>query len=265
MGQARLSVIIITKNEALNIEACLDSLTWADEIIIVDSGSTDQTVELSKKYTSMITVTPDWPGYGIQKQRALDQATGDWVLSLDADERVSPELQKEIQTHLQSSDKIAYKIPFISFYCGKKIRFGDWGKESHIRLFRRSKSHFSSTTIHEDLVFTPKLQAHEIGTFKSPVYHYSYPEISTVLKKLNDYSTLGALKKFQQNRRATIGTAIMRSLWCFLRGYIFRLGFLDGREGFMLAVSNAEGTYYRYLKLIYLNLNQKTPLNFHDS
>ncbi len=242
-----LSVIIITKNEEHNIEDCLKSVDWADEIVVVDSGSTDETVKICKAYTDKILVT-DWPGYGLQKQRALEMATGEWVLSLDADERVTPALKQEILRVLPSTSCDGFELLFLSEYCGKKIRFGDWWNDRSLCLFRRTKGYFVPSIIHEEL----KVQG-TIGRLKGHVDHLSLPDLSVVLKKLNEYSTLGAFQAHQRHKKCGLFMAIMRGLFTFIRGYILRLGFLDGREGFLLAVSNAEGTYYKYVKLMYLN------------
>lgn len=246
-----LSVIIITKNEAHNIEACLQSVAWADEIIIVDSGSHDGTVELCRPYTDKILVT-DWPGYGAQKQRALSMATGDWVLSLDADERVTPELKQEIQRTLPNTEYEGFEIPFRSEYCGKLIRFGDWWNDRQMVLFLRTKGQFVSLEIHERIDIQGK-----IGYLKGFIHHMAFRDLETVLKKMNDYSSRSAEQKYRQGKRASLWTALSHSLWTFLRGYLLRLGFLDGKEGLLLSISNAEGTYYRYLKLMYLHQKSK--------
>lgn len=242
-----LSVIIITKNEAHNIQDCLKSVEWADEIVVVDSGSTDDTVAISKKYTEKVLVT-DWPGYGAQKQRALDMATGDWVLSLDADERVMPKLKEEILAIIPNTLYDAFEIPFESEYCGKKIRFGDWWNDSQAVLFRRTKGHFVSLLVHERIEIKGM-----VGKLKEKIYHVAFPNLSVVLKKMDDYSSWSAAQKKQQGKKGGLLKAISHGLFAFFRGYFLRLGFLDGREGFLLAISNAEGTYYRYLKLMYLN------------
>lgn len=242
-----LSVIIITKNEAHNIEACLKSVEWADEIIVVDSGSTDATVEISKRFTEKVVVT-DWPGYGAQKQRALDLATKEWVLSLDADERVSKELKEEIFQNISNTENDAFEIYFRSEYCGKMIRFGDWLNDKQAVLFRRTKGAFVSLKVHERIEIQGK-----IGKLKGVIYHHAFPNLETVLRKMNDYSSWGAEQKHEQGKKGSLAKAISHGLWAFFRGYILRFGFLDGREGFLLAVSNAEGTYYRYLKLFYFN------------
>jgi len=242
-----LSVIIITKNEARNIEACLKSVNWADEIVVVDSGSTDGTVELCRPYTDKILVT-DWPGYGAQKQRALEMATGDWVLSIDADERVTPELKQEILSVLSNTSYNGFEIPFISEYCGKAIRFGDWWNDRQVVLFRRLKARFASLLVHERIDVEGS-----IGKLKKPIYHLAFRDLNMVLRKMNDYSSWSAEQKKIQGQKGSLFKAISHGLWAFFRGYLLRLGFLDGKEGFLLAVSNAEGTYYRYLKLSYLN------------
>jgi len=244
---AVLSVIIITKNEAHNIEDCLKSVAWADEIVVVDSGSTDGTVDICKRYTDKILVT-DWPGYGAQKQRALELATGEWILSLDADERITPELAKEILSTMPITTLDAFEIIFSSEYCGKTIRFGDWWNDSEKVLFRRTKGHFVSLKVHERIEIIGK-----VGKLKGKIFHKAFPNLDLVLRKMNDYSTWGAEQKKSQGKKGGLFKAITHGFWSFFRGYVLRLGFLDGKEGFLLAISNAEGTYYRYLKLMYLS------------
>lgn len=242
-----LSVIIITKNEAKNILACLESVKWADEIIIFDSGSTDNTVELCTKYTTKIFQT-DWPGYGLQKNRALNAATSDWVLSIDADEIVTAELQAEIQQLLSSEPPhVAYRILRLSKYCEKYLYYGDWKNDYCVRLFKRQAAYFKEVAVHESLMVEGKT-----GTLNNRLLHNSFNNLEDVLQKVNEYSTLGANLHLRQKKTASLRKAILRGLWTFVRSYVLKLGFLDGREGFMLAFSNAEGCYYRYLKLMYL-------------
>jgi glycosyltransferase involved in cell wall biosynthesis len=252
----RLSVTIITKNEAHDIRACLESVKWADEIILLDSGSSDATVAIAQEYTAKVKVT-DWPGYGVKKNRALQEATGDWVLSLDADECVSAALETEIKALLAAADSpatasdcAAYAIPRVSTYCGKIVRFGDWRKDYCKRLFRRGQAQFQDAPVHESLLVQGKL-----GKLKAPLLHNTFKDLEEMLEKLNQFSSLSARMRQQQGRRASLLTAIGHGFWTFLRGYVFKLGFLDGREGFVLAVSNAEGSYYRYLKLLYATKN----------
>lgn len=242
-----LSVIIITKNEAHNIEDCLKSVAFADEIIVFDSGSTDSTVDICRRYTDKVFIT-DWPGYGAQKQRALEAATGEWVLSIDADERVTPPLKDEILSQIPHSNYDAFEITFSSEYCQKIIRFGDWWHDHQAVLFRRKKAHFVSLLVHERIEIQGKT-----GKLKEKIHHLAFPNPCIVLKKMNDYSSWGAEQKHLQGAKGGVLKAVSHGLWTFIRGYIFRLGFLDGKEGFLLAISNAEGTYYKYLKLMYLN------------
>jgi len=250
----KLSVIVVTKNEAHNIAACLASVAFADEKIVFDSGSTDGTPTLCEPFGAWVTVTPDWPGDGPQKNRAIAVAKGEWVLCLDADERVSEALAKEILLVIQNDDDSAFDIPYQSTYCGKAIRFGDWRNESHVRLFKRSAATFTEDIVHCHL----KVQGN-IGRLKNPIIHHPFHHLGAMLLKLNDYSTQSAKALFAKGRKATLATALSHSIWSFFRGYFLKLGFLDGKEGFLLAVSNAQGTYYRYVKLMYLCQARKAP------
>ena len=242
-----LSVCIITKNEAKNIQACLNNIAWADEIIIIDSESTDQTVPICQQYTDKIVITP-YKGCGPQKKQAFEMATRDWVLMLDADEHVTPELQLEIKKTLQAPKHNAYKIPFQTFLCGKALRFGDCLCEHQVRLIKRD-----SNTIVPRIVHSRIETIGSIGKLKHKILHYSFPNLEKTIRKMNTYSTDGALHLQQKGQTATLWTAISHGLCSFIRGYILRLGFLDGKAGFMFAVSNAEGAYYKYLKLSCLN------------
>jgi glycosyltransferase involved in cell wall biosynthesis len=249
---ASLSVILITKNEADNIRACIESVSWADEIIVVDSGSTDDTVAICKELGAQVH-EHDWPGFGVQKNRALGYATKDWVLSLDADERVTPELRAEIEAILgagQTQD--SYLVPRLSNYCGRFMYHSGWYPDLLPRLFRRGKARFSDDLVHERLIVEGSS-----GKLKGLLLHYAFDGMEEVLLKVNQYSTAGAAMMHKRGRKASLSGAVMRGLWSFFRTYILRGGILDGREGFMLAVSNAEGTYYRYLKLMLLNRKQK--------
>jgi glycosyltransferase involved in cell wall biosynthesis len=244
---ASLSVIIITKNEALNIRACIDSVKWADEIIVVDSGSTDDTVAICREFTPHVYLH-DWPGFGIQKNRALDYASKDWVLSLDADERITPELRAEIEMAMREGKAQGYEIPRLSSFCGRFMYHSGWYPDYVLRLFRRGSARFSDNLVHERLLIDS-----QTARLKSLMLHYAFENLEEVLHKTNQYSTAGAQMQFQRGRKSSLSGAVVRGLWSFVRSYVLRAGFLDGREGFILAVSNAEGTYYRYLKLMLLN------------
>jgi glycosyltransferase involved in cell wall biosynthesis len=243
----KLSAIIITKNEERNISICLESVAWAGEIIVVDSGSTDNTVAICKELGAKVLVM-DWPGFGPQKNRALSLATGDWVLSLDADERVSPELCSEIQAAIANpGEAVAFCMPRLSSYCGRFMRHGGWWPDLVVRLFRRGNARFSEARVHEQVVVEGR-----IGRLRSHLLHESFHDPVEVLEKVNRYSSEGARMLAERGRRASVATAIVHGLWAFIRTYILKRGFLDGREGFAMAVSTAEVSYYRYLKLMYL-------------
>lgn len=238
-----LSVIIITKNEGANIQACLDSVAFADEIVVVDSGSTDDTVDIARKAGAVVIQT-DWPGFGPQKNRALDAATGEWVLSIDADERITPELADEIRATVRNPAADAYDISRRSWYCGRFIEHSGWAPDYVTRLFRRGTARFSDHIVHERL-----LPDGAVKRLNGLMLHYSFLDFSQVLQKVDSYSTLSARQAYEKGRRATVLDALLHGFWAFIRTYFFRLGLLDGAHGLALAVSNAEGSYYRYLKI----------------
>ena len=239
-----LTVTIIAKNEAHNIEACLRSVQFADQIVVLDSGSTDATAEISSALGAEVSFNRDWQGFGIQKNRALLLARCDWVLSLDADERVSPALRAEIEAALASNDFDVYDCPRLSSFCGQNMRHSGWYPDRVTRLFKRGTTRFTDDLVHERI-----LAASNTGQLFSPLLHESYRNFEDVLHKANLYSSAGATKLHRAGKSASLRTALGHGLWAFCRTYFFRLGFLDGRLGFVLAVSVAEETYYRYLKL----------------
>lgn len=250
-----LTVTVITKNEAHNIEACLRSVDFADQRVVLDSGSTDGTAELARVAGAEVSVQDNWQGFGIQKNIALSLARSDWVLSLDADERVSTELRAEIESAIASPQFDVYAFPRISSYCGQYMRHSGWYPDRVTRLFRRGSAKFSDDLVHESLV-----TASAVGRLAPPLLHESFRSFEGVLDKVNRYSSAGAESLKNQGQRSSVSKALGHGLWAFVRTYFLRLGFLDGRMGLLLAISNAEGTYYRYLKLWLLNRQVgKTP------
>ena len=243
-----LSVIVIAKNEATVIRRCLESVAWADEIIVLDSGSTDATVKICRECKARVEATADWPGFGVQKNRVLALATGDWVLSIDADEWVTEGLRAEIQAAMaMPRAHSAFRMPRLSSYCGRFMRHSGWWPDHVTRLFRRGQARFSDSLVHESLIVESA-----VGTLQAPLMHESYRDLEQVLAKVNAYSSAGAAMARQQGRRASLGGAVLRGLWSFFRTYFLRAGFLDGRKGLMLAISNAETSYYRHVKLMLL-------------
>jgi glycosyltransferase involved in cell wall biosynthesis len=243
-----LSVIVIAKNEATVIRRCLESVAWADEIIVLDSGSTDATVEICRECKARVEATTDWPGFGVQKNRVLALATSDWVLSIDADEWVTEGLRAEIQAAIaRPGAPSAFRMPRLSSYCGRFMRHSGWWPGHVTRLFRRGQAHFSDNLVHERLIVDSA-----VGTLRAPLMHESYRNLEQVLAKVNAYSSAGAAMARRRDRSASLGGAVLRGLWSFFRTYFLRAGFLDGREGLMLAISNAETSYYREVKLMLL-------------
>lgn len=241
---APLSVVVITRNEEANIGDCLASVDFACERIVVDSGSTDATVRLAEAAGARVVGTADWPGFGAQKNRALALATQPWVLSIDADERVPPALRDEILAVLARPEVAdAWAMPRRSSYCGQFMAHSGWYPDHVTRLFRRGTARFSDDLVHERLI-TDRPPAR----LRHDLMHHSFTDFASVLDKVNRYSSAGAERMRDQGRDASFGGALAHGLWAFLRTYVLRLGFLDGRLGLALAISNAEGTYYRYLK-----------------
>lgn len=261
-SKPQLSVIIITLNEADTIQDCLMSASWADEIIVVDAGSEDDTVSICKQFTDKVYINNEWQGFGPQKNLALGYATGKWILSIDADERITKALQAEITNELSLASANAYSIPRQSYYLGKRMRHGGWWPDYVVRLFRRSHGRFSNDIIHERVLFDG-----EAKRLRNPLEHNSFRSLDQVLEKVNRYSTEGARQAREKGRHGGLAKALLKGIWTFFRCYILRAGFLDGQEGFMAAVSNAEGTYYRYLKLKYSARRQKrylTPPSYEE-
>ena len=243
-----LSVIIITKNEATHIADCLASVSFADEIIVLDSGSTDGTVALARNLGAQVHQSVDWPGFGPQKNRALALATQDWVFSIDADERVTPELREEIIETLRAPRRKGYEVLRLSEFCGKPIRHSGWWPDPVLRLFRRDAGRFNDVLVHESV----SLNDGKPGRFKSHLLHYPHPTLDSLMDKVNRYSGEAAKMMFAQGKRAGLPIIMVHSIWTFIRIYFLRLGILDGRHGFVLAVTAASGNFLRYAKLMFL-------------
>lgn len=246
---SQLSVIIITLNEAGNIGACLDTVAFADEVIVVDSGSSDATVAIAQAKGAKVTVTTDWPGFGPQKSRALALATKPWVLSLDADERVPESLAREIQTAMAREDAVAYAIPRLTQFCGAWIRHCGWTPDYVLRLFRRGTARFSPDLVHEQVL----VDAGSTQRLGSSLLHYSYPTPQTYWRKLEQYSRAWALQRHRQGQQTSMARAVFSGLFAFVRSYVARLGFLDGAMGFAVCVMQAQAAYGKYFELYCLN------------
>lgn len=242
-----LSIIIIAVNESANIAACIKSASFADEVLVVDSGSHDNTVKLAKDAGAKVLET-DWPGYGPQQNRGIDACSGDWIFSLDADERISDTLAKEIRNAIAQAQYEVFDVPRSSQFVSRFMQHSGWWPDRTRRLFKRHSARFTEHEIHANLkTFKP------LGHLNEPIIHYSYYEFHSVIEKMNRYSSGSARDLYKEGKHGSVKKAVGHAAWAFFRTYFLRAGFLDGREGFMLSISNAEGVYYRYIKLMYLH------------
>ncbi|HNR13892.1 MAG TPA: glycosyltransferase family 2 protein [Thermodesulfobacteriota bacterium] len=245
MPSATVSVCIITYNEEKNIRACLESVRWADEIIVVDSFSNDATVSICSEYTHNV-MQRSWPGHVEQKNFAIDQATGDWILGLDADERVSPELAEEIKAVLAGHDQGAdgFSFPRHSFYLGRWINHGGWYPDAKIRLFKRGLARWGGKNPHDKVILGGK-----VGYLHGELRHYVYRNISHQLQTVDSFSSITADGFFSEGKRFNLGYLVFRPCFKFLETYVWRRGFLDGLPGFVIAVISSYYVFLKYAKL----------------
>lgn len=238
-----LSAVIITRDEERNIARCLRSLAWVDEIVVVDSASTDGTREIAAEHGARVVDIP-WQGFGPTKQAGVDAATHDWVLSIDADEEVTPELRAAIEAALADPAHHGWFIRRRSFYLGRAIRHSGWHDDAPLRLFHRGHGRFDDKQIHEAVHVDGA-----VGVLDGLLLHHTYPDLASHLAKIDTYSALTARQLHDRGRRASIVSAILRGNWKFWSMYVMRLGFLDGREGLVLAFMSAYGITLKYLRL----------------
>ncbi|MBF0550991.1 MAG: glycosyltransferase family 2 protein [Deltaproteobacteria bacterium] len=250
-----LSVNVITLNEEKHISACLESLSFADEIVVVDGGSQDKTVELARQYPVKIYENP-WPGFGPQRRLAMDKSTGDWILWVDSDERVTPELRAEITSVLQGNDrgKAGFYLPSKNYFSGRLIKHGGWSKDFKLRLFKRDKAVITDRAVHEDVI-----PDGDLGKLTCPLIHYSYDSISDFVLRMDRYARLSAEEYMQQGRRIGLLGMLFRPLYTFFNMYFMRAGFLDGYHGLVLAGLYAAYTFTKYAKLREKYWNLENP------
>jgi len=243
----RISAIVITFNEEKNIQRCLESLNWADEIVVVDSFSLDRTKEIASSFTDKI-FDLEWQGFGKQKEFARTKASYDWVLSLDADEVISEKLKEEIKSGINKNDSLdGYYIPRQSNFLGKWIKHSGWHPDYVLRLFKKDKARFDESPVHEKLVLDGKA-----GFLKNEILHYTDPDISHYLSKLDRYTTLSAEKLLAEGKSATLFDLLFRPMAVFFKMYLFKSGFLDGWQGFLLACFSSFHVFVKYAKLWHL-------------
>jgi glycosyltransferase involved in cell wall biosynthesis len=243
MPRPTLSVVIAARNEAHQIVECVRSVSFADQVIVLDSSSTDGTAEVARAAGAQVHVT-DWPGYGPQQRRGIALATGDWVLSLDADERIGPELAAEIRAAIEQPVADGYRLPRFSSFCGQFIEHSGWRPDYTLRLVRRERAGFTDHFLHAHMTVDGQR-----ADLHSPIIHYSYRDLDDVLDKLSRYSRGAAIDANDHGQAGSLARALTSGLWAFLRTYVVRQGFRDGRMGLVLAIYNAQTTYYKYLRL----------------
>ncbi len=246
----KVSGCVIACNEEDCIQSCLRSLALVtDELLVVDSHSTDRTRELAAECGARV-IERDWPGYRSQRQFAHQAASHDWIIMLDADEQLSLELAEEIQ-HLKQQDAAttaAYTIPFASRYFGKYLRFGDAGREHHVRLFDRRRVAVGGFEIHEKIVANGS-----VGRLRGRILHDSYRSLDDQTEKLTQYAALMAQQMHAAGRRGRVAQILFNPAWRFLRAYCLRFGFLDGWRGFAMALQDANYVRQKYLRLYVLS------------
>ena len=241
-----ISAVIITKNEEHNLRECLKSVDWADEIVVVDAESRDRTQEIAREFTGQIFVRP-WPGFGAQKNFGIDQAGSEWILILDADERVSPELKEEIQNLLSSwsaKGPVAFDVPRRNIFYGKWVRWGGAYPDRQIRLFRKGKARYNDVEVHENLLISG-----EVGTLRGHFEHYTERKIVDHFRKFNLYTTLAAREKGKVQPQVQWYHLLINPLVVFLKTYLLRKGFRDGIRGLIFAVFASMYTFVKYAKL----------------
>lgn len=242
-----LSVALIVKNEELNLAECLDTIKWADEIIVLDAGSQDKTIEIAKQYTDKVYINADWQGYGIQRQRLQELVNSDWILMLDADERITLELKTEIQGVLSKDNQnMVFALPRLSWCFGKFIRHSGWYPDYVTRLYAKDKAQYSKQLVHEKLEYDSSIG---LVKLKGDLLHYTYRDLEHYLVKSAGYASAWAEQRQKKGKSSSLSQGILHGIACFMKMYIFRFGFLDGKQGLLLALLSGHSTFVKYADL----------------
>jgi glycosyltransferase involved in cell wall biosynthesis len=241
---AKVSVTVITRDEATNIDACLASVAWADEVLVVDCGSTDRTADLARARGARVIVR-DWPGYAPQKNFAAGEAANDWILSVDADERVPPDLAAEIQTRLaREVSEAGFRIPRVTWHLGRWIRTTDWYPDYQLRLYDRRRARWKDRRVHESVEADGR-----VGQLSHDLQHYAYRNITHHHQTMDRYTTLAAQQMYDDGRRAGWFDIALHPPAAFLRNYILRRGFTDGIPGLIISAMNSHYVFLKFAKL----------------
>lgn len=246
IDRSPLSVAVITQNEAENLPTCLESVAFAEQIVVVDSGSTDQSIDIARSFGAEIFIEPWRGGFGAQKQFALDRCRHRWILVLDADERIPPETAKVIKDIVTAALPAAagYSFPRKNFFQGRWVKHAGWWPDRIVRLFQKDLGRMTEAIVHEAIAVNGPVKELDV-----PIEHYTESRLSALLLKIDKYSTLGAQEAFAAGRRSTAGSAMCRACATFMQDYLLRLGFLDGPQGLTLAMTDAVNKFFKYAKL----------------
>lgn len=243
----RLSAVVIARNAAGKLAPCLRSLAFADEILVYDGGSTDDTAAVAHANGARVVTSPDWPGFGEQRRRAQAEATGDWILMIDSDERVGADLAAEIRAAVAAADPdTAYALPRLTWAFGRYLRHGGWWPDRVVRLYHRERGAYDAALVHEKVILAPGVK---VARLASPLLHHTYADLQEYLTKSAAYAKAWADARKRAGRRATLLAGLAHGAGCFLRMYLLRAGFLDGRPGFLLALLSAHSTFVKYADL----------------
>ncbi|MCE5211155.1 MAG: glycosyltransferase family 2 protein [Deltaproteobacteria bacterium] len=245
MEKVPLSVAIITKNEEENIRQCLQSVAFAGQIVIVDSGSTDATLRIASEFNCEI-YSEEWRGFGPQKQSAIEKCREPWILVLDADERIPADTAAVIEKIANGSDvgEAGFSFPRKNYFQERWIKHAGWWPDRIVRLFRKEAGRMSTAVVHESVEVQGKL-----GELDAVIEHYTESRLSKIIQKIDRYSTLGAQTAYQEGKKSSTGGAFMRAFFTFVQDYFFRLGMLDGMPGLTLAVTDSINKFFKYAKL----------------
>ena len=244
----KISAVLIVKNEADTLAKCLQALVWVDEIVVLDSGSRDNTVDVARGYTDKVFTATEWSGFGVQRQRAQSYATGDWVLMVDADEILTPALIAEIKAVVSDPDSVdsVYALPRLSYCFGRFIRHSGWYPDYVVRLYPRQKAAYNAARVHEKLEYGNSLTLKKL---RGDMLHYTYRDLEHYLVKSAHYASEWALQRELSGKSASLLQGVLHGVGCFVRMYIVRAGFLDGRQGLLLAILSAHSTFVKYADL----------------
>jgi (heptosyl)LPS beta-1,4-glucosyltransferase len=245
-NRASIAAVIITKNEQDSLRDCLESLRWVDEIIIVDSGSTDSTETIAREYTEHFYVNAEWPGFGKQKQLAQSYATSDWILAVDADERIDDTLRENILTMLENPpENTVYNLNELTWVFGRFLKHSGWYYR-HVRLYPNKLTKYNDNLVHESVIIPTDCQVAELD---GDILHYSYQNLNHYLVKSAGYAKAWADQRQARGKKASLSQGIIHALGCFLKMYLLKRGFLDGKQGFLIAVLSAHSTFVKYADL----------------